>query len=146
MKWNNTFFLLCEPIPTSSCPALPQACSLASPCIYTPASLAAMCACYLPLMGLSATLAIPGGLFMPSMLLGGSFGALCGLVLRDAAPAGWTVEPGLYALCAATAVLGAVFRSSISTAVLMTEACGEGRGASAAAPCYLQDVQQFRTA
>lgn len=96
-----------------------------SPPYYTPASLAAMVACYLPLMGLSAALAIPGGLFMPSLLLGGSFGALCGLGLRATAPPGWHVQPGLYALCAATAVLGGVFRSSISVVVLVTESCGE---------------------
>lgn len=93
---------------------------------YSPRTLAAMCLAYLPLMGLSAALSIPGGLFMPSLLLGGSFGALAGLGLRAAAPPGWHIQPGLYALCGATAVLGGAFRSSISTVVLITESCGEG--------------------
>ena len=64
-----------------------QACMLGSSaagCFYSPASLAAMCAAYLALMGLSAALAIPGGLFMPSMMVGGSFGALAGFALRAA--------------------------------------------------------------
>ncbi|PRW45494.1 family transporter: chloride ion channel [Chlorella sorokiniana] len=91
---------------------------------YSPRSLAAMCLAYLPLMGLSAALSIPGGLFMPSFLLGGSGGALAGLALRSLAPPGWRIQPGLYALCGATAVLGGVFRSSISTVVLITESCG----------------------
>ncbi len=86
-----------------------------------------MCLAYLPLMGLSAALSIPGGLFMPSFLLGGSFGALSGLALRSLAPLGWRIQPGLYALCGATAVLGGVFRSSISIVVLITESCGETR-------------------
>lgn len=94
---------------------------------YSPHSLAAMCLAYLPLMGLSAALSIPGGLFMPSFLLGGSFGALSGLALRSLAPPGWRIQPGLYALCGATAVLGGVFRSSISIVVLITESCGELR-------------------
>ena len=37
---------------------------------YTPAALAALCIAYLPLMALSAALAVPGGLFMPALLLG----------------------------------------------------------------------------
>ncbi|KAL4447790.1 hypothetical protein ABPG75_005009 [Micractinium tetrahymenae] len=90
---------------------------------YTPASLAAMAAAYLPLFAASAALAVPGGLFMPSLLLGGAAGALAGGALRAALP-GWRIQPGLYALCSATAVLGGVFRSSISLVVLMTEATG----------------------
>lgn len=90
---------------------------------YTPASLAAMAAAYLPLFAASAALAVPGGLFMPALLLGGAAGAVAGSALRTALP-GWGIQPGLYALCSATAVLGGVFRSSISLVVLMTEATG----------------------
>ncbi|PSC71767.1 family transporter: chloride ion channel [Micractinium conductrix] len=95
----------------------------AHPLYYSPAALAAMCAAYLPLFAASAALAVPGGLFMPSLLMGGTFGALAGGALRTALP-GWDIQPGLYALCSATAVLGSVFGSSISLAVLMTEATG----------------------
>lgn len=117
-------------------PTQPQA--LAS-LYYSPRSLAAMCLAYLPLMGLSAALSIPGGLFMPSFLLGGSFGALSGLALRSLAPPGWRIQPGLYALCGATAVLGGVFRSSISIVVLITESCGEGASVrqQGGGPCKL---------
>ena len=120
----SAFFFYFDPLSRASAlvpsPPLPVQ---AAGCYYSPASLAAMCAAYLPLMGLSAALAIPGGLFMPSMMVGGSFGALAGFALRAALP-GMGVQPGLYALCCATAVLGGVFRSSISLAVLMMEATG----------------------
>lgn len=112
---------------TLGTPLEPVTDSLASeppPPYYSPTTLVALCLCYLPLMALSAALAIPGGLFMPSLLMGGSFGAACGLGLRAA---GWHVRPGLFALCAATATLGGVFRSSISVVVLVTESCGELR-------------------
>ena len=123
---------LLDPVPQrpSEMTVFLQACMLGSSaagCFYSPASLAAMCAAYLALMGLSAALAIPGGLFMPSMMVGGSFGALAGFALRAALP-GLGVQPGLYALCCATAVLGGVFRSSISLAVLMMEATGGPEG------------------
>lgn len=105
---------------------LPAACTAGAPCYYSLASIAAMCAAYLPLFALSAALAIPGGLFMPSLLLGGVWGTLCGFALRAALP-GWGIQPGLYTLCSATATLGGVFRTSISLAVLMVEATGSLR-------------------
>lgn len=36
-------------------------------------------------------------------------------------PSTWNVQPGLYAILAATGVLGGVFRSAISLVVLMVE-------------------------
>jgi hypothetical protein len=69
-----------------------------------------MCAAYLVLFVLSAALAIPGGLFMPALLLGGLFGSVFGFGLRHLLP-DWHFEPGLYALCSATATLGGVFRT-----------------------------------
>lgn len=44
-----------------------------------------------------------------------------GLILMDHAPASWSIQPGLYAIVAATAVLGGVFRSSISLVVIVVE-------------------------
>ena len=45
--------------------------------------------------------------------VGASFGATCGLILMRLLPS-WRIQPGLYALFAATALLGGVFRASIS--------------------------------
>ncbi len=47
------------------------------------------------------------------MQVGASFGGLSGLILDRWLPS-FNIQPGLYALCAATAMLGGVFRSSIS--------------------------------
>ena len=45
--------------------------------------------------------------------VGASFGGLSGRILDGLLP-GFNIQPGLYSLCAATAMLGGVFRSSIS--------------------------------
>jgi chloride channel 7 len=87
-----------------------QSCSVAAPCYYSLASQTAMAIAYLPLFAASAALAIPGGLFMPALLLGGLFGAMFGFGLQRFLP-DWHFEPGLYALCSATATLGGVFRT-----------------------------------
>ena len=48
------------------------------------------------------------------MQVGGSFGAAAGLVLMENLPVEWNIQPGIYAIVGATAMLGGVFRSSIS--------------------------------
>ena len=52
--------------------------------------------------------------------VGGSFGATCGLLLMRWLPS-WNIQPGLYAMCAAAAMLGGVFRASISLVVIFVE-------------------------
>ena len=52
--------------------------------------------------------------------VGGSFGATCGLLLMRWLPS-WQIQPGLYAMCAAAAMLGGVFRASISLVVIFVE-------------------------
>lgn len=52
--------------------------------------------------------------------VGSSFGATCGLLLMNLLPT-WNIQPGLYAMVAATAMLGGVFRASISLVVLLVE-------------------------
>ena len=54
------------------------------------------------------------------MQVGGSFGGVCGLLLMTALPK-WNIQPGVYAMCASAAILGGVFRSSISLVVLLVE-------------------------
>ncbi|KAG2454447.1 hypothetical protein HYH02_001466 [Chlamydomonas schloesseri] len=83
-------------------------------------SLALFATVYLGLMSVGAGLAIPGGLFMPSILLGSSWGCFWGLILRLWLPK-WNIMPGLYAILAATGVLAGVFRSAISLVVLVVE-------------------------
>jgi hypothetical protein len=52
--------------------------------------------------------------------VGSSFGATMGLLLMRAYPT-MNIQPGFYAMCAATAMLGSVFRSYISLVVLVVE-------------------------
>ena len=52
--------------------------------------------------------------------VGSSFGAGMGILLMQWLPE-WNIQPGLYAMCAAAAMLGGVFRSSISLVVIVVE-------------------------
>lgn len=88
---------------------------------FSPGALALFATIYVILMSIGSGLAIPAGLFMPSITLGGVWGGLCGILVRMWLPNSWNVQPGLYAMLAATGVLGGVFRSTISLVVLMTE-------------------------
>lgn len=107
---------------TSACAAAGAG---AAHCYFSAASLAALCSTYLVLSALSSCLVVPGGLFLPSIVVGASFGALCGVGLTRAAP-GLGLEIGVLAIVGCTAVLGSVFRSSISlVAILMEGTQGE---------------------
>jgi len=88
---------------------------------FEPRGLAIAAACYLIMMAMAFGIAVPGGLFMPSLLLGACSGGCAGLVLKSALPDAWDIQPGLYALIGATAALGGVFRSSVSLVVIMVE-------------------------
>lgn len=52
--------------------------------------------------------------------IGASFGALYGLVLKWLLPS-WHIQPGVYALICATAVLGGVFRSGMALVIIVIE-------------------------
>ena len=68
-------------------------------------------------------LAVPAGLFIPSMMIGAGVGRLVGELLYKVAPD--TVEPGLYALVGASAVLGGITRMTISLTVIMVESSND---------------------
>ncbi|KIY91894.1 Chloride channel protein CLC-d [Monoraphidium neglectum] len=77
---------------------------------FTQGSLVLFLVIYVILMSFGAGTAIPGGLFVPSILAGATSGGLVGSWLRMWLP-GWNIQPGLYSLMAATATLGGVFRA-----------------------------------
>ena len=91
---------------------------------HRPASLAIFAAAYLVMMSLACGIAVPGGLFMPAIMLGAATGALSGLGLQAWLGDAWHIQPGTYALIGATATLGGVFRSSISLVVIVCEGTG----------------------
>lgn len=66
-------------------------------------------------------LAVPSGLFMPSLLTGAAYGRLIGVVLHMIAPTKVS-DPGVYALIGAASFLGGVTRMTISLTVIIMEA------------------------
>lgn len=95
--------------------------SHASP--YTARSIAVFVPCYLTAMALTSGICIPGGLFMPSVVLGGAFGLLYGLLMSIWMPQ-LGLQPGVFALIAATGTLAGVFRSAVSIIVIVIEGTG----------------------
>lgn len=67
---------------------------------------------------------VPGGLFTPSLalgaLLGGTIGQVCACIWPE-------VQPGLFALLGAGAVLGATTQGPVSAVVLLIELTGGDR-------------------
>lgn len=78
-------------------------------------------------MTLTFGVATPGGLFVPSLLAGASFGRLCGALLQLALPAAWasSIDLGIFALVGAAATLGGPTRMAISLTVIIVEATGD---------------------
>ena len=90
---------------------------------FTLVSLGIFAAAYVTLMALAFGVAVPGGLFMPSIIAGAAAGAFFGVIARHVFPA-LNLQPGLYALVGSAAMLGGVFRSCISLIVIMAEGTG----------------------
>jgi len=65
-------------------------------------------------------IAVPAGLFIPSMMIGAGMGRLVGVLLNNFAEEE-LVDTGLYALVGAAAVLGGITRMTISLTVIMVE-------------------------
>ncbi len=57
---------------------------------------------------------------MPSIMIGGSFGTLCGVALVRALPSAG-IQPGIMAVVGTAAALGGVFHSSISLVAILVE-------------------------
>jgi chloride channel 7 len=70
------------------------------------------CACY------CYGLFVPAGLFVPSLMTGAAIGRLIGEVLHGVYP---TIDPGMYSLVGAAALLGGITRMTISLAVILVE-------------------------
>jgi len=92
-----------------------------------------LCSCFIRLIQMTFTFgcAVPCGLFVPSLYTGACFGRVVGIamkvfakatnnVLLDAA----VVNPGIYAMVGAAAVLGGVCRVTISLVVICLELTG----------------------
>lgn len=88
-------------------------------------SSAALFLFFLPYISLAAVvygIAVPSGLFVPSLLSGAAFGRLCGHLLHKLDhTSGTFADSGTYALMGAAAVLGGMARMTISLTVILLE-------------------------
>lgn len=80
---------------------------------------------YITLASIVYGIAVPSGLFVPSLLSGAAFGRLFGHLLhRLDHTSGTFADSGTYALMGAAAVLGGMARMTISLTVILLEATG----------------------
>jgi len=79
--------------------------------------------CYLSLAAVTYGIAVPSGLFVPSLLAGAAFGRLLGNVIYIINPEGAAFS-NTYSLIGAAAVLGGMARMTISLTVILLEATG----------------------
>ena len=91
---------------------------------FTTGSVAAALGFTLVATAAACDLALPGGLFMPTILWGALLGALFGRGARRLAPASFRAAPGAYALVGAASALAGCFGSSVSPVVIMLEGTG----------------------
>jgi chloride channel 7 len=81
---------------------------------------------YIVMASLTYGIAVPSGLFVPSLLSGAAFGRLCGHLLHKLDHTNGTfADSGTYALMGAAAVLGGMARMTISLTVILLEATGD---------------------
>lgn len=81
---------------------------------------------YIILATITYGIAVPSGLFVPSLLSGAAFGRLFGHLLHKLDHTNGTfADSGTYALMGAAAVLGGMARMTISLTVILLEATGD---------------------
>jgi chloride channel 7 len=72
---------------------------------------------------MTAGLAIPVGLFIPSLVAGAAYGRIWGSLMNTAF-SGYVADSGTYALMGAAAINGGVTRMTLSMTIIMLETCG----------------------
>ena len=82
------------------------------------------CLTYFAMAALSYGAAVPGGLFIPSIIIGASYGRVVGMLASSLLPpdaSGIPVNPGVYAVLGAASMLGGVTRMTLPISVMMIE-------------------------
>ncbi|CAF1294693.1 unnamed protein product [Adineta ricciae] len=87
-------------------------------------SLLAFCIVYFCLTCWTYGIVVSSGLFIPSLLIGASWGRLFGIGIHTLFPSIY-FNPGKYALFGAASQLGGIMRMTISLAVILIEATGD---------------------
>jgi chloride channel 7 len=91
---------------------------------FNPLTLGVFCFTYFILSTWTYGLAVPSGLFIPSLLIGGAWGRLFGIFVNYMLP-GMDLDVGKYALIGAASMLGGILRMTLSLTVIVTEATGD---------------------
>lgn len=81
---------------------------------------------YFVLAALSATLSVPAGMVIPSLIIGGSIGRMLGLAM-NAVPGVEHVDPGSWAMIGAAAFWCGSARITVTIAVIIMEITGDFR-------------------
>eukprot|EP01062_Namystynia_karyoxenos_P023284 TRINITY_DN18988_c0_g1_i1.p1 TRINITY_DN18988_c0_g1~~TRINITY_DN18988_c0_g1_i1.p1 ORF type:complete len:932 (+),score=258.10 TRINITY_DN18988_c0_g1_i1:75-2870(+) len=89
-----------------------------TPTYFAIPELAVFAVVYTLLASVTFGIAVPSGLFIPSMIIGASVGRLAGVVMHS-----WSsdLDPGVYALVGAAACLGGITRMTVSLAAILVE-------------------------
>lgn len=96
---------------------------LTDPTMFQASTLLLCGSVFLFLMMITFGVALPSGLFMPSLLTGSSLGGYAGIMIKEHIVE--TVEPAHMALLGAAAMLGGVQRTTVSLCVILMEATGQ---------------------
>jgi chloride channel 7 len=91
---------------------------------FNPLTLFYFCIAYYVLAVWTYGLSIPSGLFIPSLLIGASWGRLVAIGLSIVFPT-FELDHGKYALIGAASMLGGILRMTLSLTVIVTEATGD---------------------
>jgi chloride channel 7 len=78
---------------------------------------------YFIMVALTGGLAIPMGLFVPTLVAGAAYGRLWGHILNNAFP-GYVADSGTYALVGSAAINGGVTRIALAMTIIMLETAG----------------------
>lgn len=68
---------------------------------------------------------IPGGLFVPSIVVGGIYGRVVGIATQAIYPASVVVNPGVYSLLGAASMLGGFTRLALPVVIMLVELTGD---------------------
>jgi chloride channel 7 len=91
---------------------------------FSNSTLAVFSLVYFILFCLTQGIAVPAGVFVPSILAGAAYGRLIGQLLYKWGPfqnSAWHIDPGTFALIGAASLLGGVTRMTISLTVILIE-------------------------
>jgi len=91
---------------------------------FSPASALAFTTLYFVTTAVIFGLAVPSGLFVPAILIGGGMGRFLGEALHQL-DVDSTIDPGVYALMGAAGVLGGVTRMTMSLSMIVAEVSGD---------------------